>query len=591
MQNVPGIALEQNQDQTKAIHYSPIKKGEQAMLFADLFEKHSSRVDSELATAPLSSTEQMLDAAPVSTDAKEPQTSISGAQAPVSEPKEEPSSHDKEERMTKEDLDEVKDDLKEYGMSEEEIAELEDRVESEDGLTWGQFASVVANKMADMRKVELSDDQKAKLNTFFGKFGFTRKESARLISQLENGDQAKVMRALQAKIDAMPQNKNLMIRKEEVEAFSAAMNFSKEFTSKIKAAFGKNSLAKDVKEAFTQIRQELVEMDAKDEKLVMAVGKTFAKAMGKQVKDTTIASDIKAAVDLKPRVGEDQPKSQLREDMKEALNTRREAMSALQGKKVEERQVVPEKTATEKDVFGNEVSAKVEAKKVASAKPEAQPSFAEREQAKHDSDETWNNFFGKMSDDSGQGNLAGKIQAKAEGAEFSLKTGLSEAAAKTQPQAWEKVSAPKVMKQVETAFLKTLKNGAKQLTIQLTPEKMGKLNVMLQVNGKEVNAVIKAENSETARMIADNLDVIKSSLENQGLKVEKLEVQAGLTGGQDDRNLFNQQQHNLSRDREAMAAMRSHMKAMRGENAEVAQDVQSTVRQAIHADQGLYIIA
>lgn len=566
MQNIPGIALEKAQEQLKTVRISSVKKDEQQQLFADLFDQHSSKVEKELALSPVETKDKMLDTAPVASNEKESTANATNIEAPPKEETpEEDAMHGREERMTKEEFEEVRDDLEEYGMSEEEIAELEERVESEEGLTWGQFVSVVAHKMSDMKKVSLTDQQKNELNSFFAKFGFTSKQSAKLIGQLENGEHDKVMQALQAKLDAMPQNKNLMIRKGEIEAFSAAMNFSKEFTSKLKEMFGQNTLGKDVKEAFTMIRQELAQMDAKDEKLVMAVGKTFAAAMGKQVKESTAAKDIKEAVDLKPRVGEEDAKAQLKEDFKEAVSDRKDAMTDAQSKKTDQK-AVPQKSETDPD--------------------------AAEQQAENDTDESWNNFFGKLKDDSGQG-TDNPLLFKPKTTDQTTKTGLAEAmnVSKDSGKNWEKVSAPKVMRQVDDAFIKTLSNGTKQLTVQLTPENLGKLNIMLQVNGKEVNAVIRAESADAAKIIAENIDQIKSSLENQGLKVEKLEVQTGMTGGQGDRNWFGQEEHNLAREREVMTAMRNHMKAMRGENAEVAQDVQSRVRQAIHADHGLYVIA
>ena len=159
-------------------------------------------------------------------------------------------------------------DLEEYGLSEAEISEIEEEINSEEGMTWGQFVSHVADKMDSMREVELSDEQKDNLDTFFAKFGFSPQESAKLISQLENGEHAKVMAAMKAKLDNMPDGKQMLLTSDEVEAFSAAMNFSKEFTSQIKEAMGKNTLPKDLKEAFTLIRQEMADMDEKDRDLV-----------------------------------------------------------------------------------------------------------------------------------------------------------------------------------------------------------------------------------------------------------------------------------------------------------------------------------
>ena len=148
------------------------------------------------------------------------------------------------------------------------------------------------------------------------------------------------------------------------------------------------------------------------------------------------------------------------------------------------------------------------------------------------------------------------------------------------------------MKQVDDAVLRTLNSGAKQLTLQLSPENLGKLSIVLQVSGKEVGATIRAESADAAKVIADNLDIIKSSLEAQGLKVEKLDVQTGLTGNQDYRDWYGENEHNLARDREAVIAMRNHMKQMREENGDIlGQDMQLVRDRAMLADNGLHLIA
>lgn len=578
MQNIPGIKLESTVDQFKeAVGNASVRKGDDHALFAELFDKHSNMVEKELALTPVSTREEMLDTAPVKAESKpQPKGPITKQEtkAPVREDKPTKEMPAKDERMTQEDLDEVRDDLEAYGMTEEEITAIEEEINSEEGLTWGQFVARLAEKMAELRKVDLSDDQKDKLGSFFAKLGFTEKESADLISRLENGEQADVMKELQARIEALPESKNLLITKDEVEAFSAAMNFSREFTAKIKEAFAKNVLPKDVKEAFTLMQQEMADMDEKDRELVRAVGKAVAQAMDRNVKESTVAKEVEAAVDLKPRVAEDKPRvetrhelkeevrQEVKEDVREALDTRRDAM-AESGARASDKKVMPEKA-------------------------KAEMNMADQHSNKESENETWNNFFSKLKDDSQQ--VRTQLQAKADAAQ-ALKADTSDIAARARTQAWEKVSAPKVMRQVENAVLQNLGNGTKRLTLQLTPENLGKLSVMLQVQGKEVNATIRAESPEAARVIMDNIDTIRKSLETQGLKVEKLDVQAGLADTKGDQNWFGNEQHNMARDREAIAHMRSHLKAMREGKGVLAQDVQSIRESAIRAEQGLYVIA
>ena len=471
MQNVPGIALEKTNSQPKTV--SPtVKTDQQGALFADLFNQHANLVESELALSPVSTTEKMLETAP-QVDTPKQTVNAAGTEVPVKDD-EETTVHDLDKRMSEEEFEEVRDDLEEYGLSAEEIADIEEKVKSEEGLTWGQFSAVVANKLADARTMELTDAQKDKLNGFFGKFGFTLKESEELTKQLADGNLDKVMNALREKIEAMPQNKQILFEKGEIEAFSAAMSFSKEFTSRIKELLGSNTLSKDVKEAFTMIRQELANLDKKDQELVRAVGQVFAKSMGDNSKESSAARQIKEAIDLKPRVAEENTKVETTKDFTQAVETHKDALSSTNTKK-SAATALPEKAEVKTD---------------ADTADQYQDS---------DSEGNWNNFLGTVSED-GSGSGKGQMDSKSGNAETGLKSGLTEAQARDKAKAWEKISAPKVMKQVETALLKNLGNNTKQLTLQLTPENLGKLSIVLQVHGKEVNAVIRAENPEAAKI-------------------------------------------------------------------------------------------
>lgn len=589
MQNIPGTAAEAASEAAKLVQLATRSKGasqsaladakdEKSTRFADLFNEHTEMVEDELSMSPVTSEQQMLDSAPGIREDEEEETTTNaaGTKAPKVDPETEEKGEEKnlESRMTSEDLDGVRDDLKEYGMSDEEIAAIEDRVNSEEGMTWGQFVSTVAKKIAAARETDLSDEKKASLAAFFGKLGFTEKESAKLIGQLEKGQFGKVLDQMEAKIAAMPEDQQTLFTKDEVEAFVSSMGLSKEFVTQVQELFSTNTLPKDMKQAFTQIRQELAGLDRKDQKLVKAVGKAFASIMGDAHKATSAALQVDQAVDLKPRVAEEKPDTHVREELAQAFRERKDAQS----------------DNTVRRQAQQSAADKVEIKADAAAQDRNADTDLDPE-AEHD--RKWNNFFDKVREDGTQSKES-SAKVKTEAATSSTKTVLSQQASanNASAKAWEKVSAPKVMKQVDQAVLKTLQNGAKQLTLQLTPENLGKLSIVLSVHGKEVSATIRAENSDAHKIITDHLHIIKQSLESQGLKVDKLDVQAGLADNQNFNNWFGESEHNLSREREAMIAMRNHMRSMRSQDAgTMARDVQSVGERVITSDQGLHLIA
>jgi len=140
-------------------------------------------------------------------------------------------------------------------------------------------------------------------------------------------------------------------------------------------------------------------------------------------------------------------------------------------------------------------------------------------------------------------------------------------------------------------MLKDLGQGRKQMTIQLDPENLGKAQIILQLKGKEISALIQVEDAQTAAMLSSNMESLKKTLEDQGLTVQNLEVQAGLTSRQDQQAAFNADQHNQAQERQELSRMISQLRMLRGEGGDMAPDMQNVHMQAILADQGLHIIA
>jgi flagellar hook-length control protein FliK len=146
----------------------------------------------------------------------------------------------------------------------------------------------------------------------------------------------------------------------------------------------------------------------------------------------------------------------------------------------------------------------------------------------------WNNFWDKV-------NVKNTtVKNTAEGAGTTLKdigtdtrpvVGQALAATATEAAARKVIdSAPApqrtVLQQVYSGLLQNMGQGRQQLTLQLNPPELGSLTVRLKVFGKEVHAVLRAENQETRQILTENLPLLRQSLEMQGLKVSRLEVQS-----------------------------------------------------------------
>lgn len=152
--------------------------------------------------------------------------------------------------------------------------------------------------------------------------------------------------------------------------------------------------------------------------------------------------------------------------------------------------------------------------------------------------------------------------------------------------------------QIEQAVLTAHKNGAQRLEVALTPDNLGTITVVLTTRHGEVSALIQPEKAETAALITQQTEQIKAQLENQGFKVEKVDVQTQLTD-QQGQNWQGADQHNASRDLAARAAEMERLRRLgRGIGssqgdvaATLAHDMHLQARPAMVAGQGLHLIA
>jgi flagellar hook-length control protein FliK len=142
-----------------------------------------------------------------------------------------------------------------------------------------------------------------------------------------------------------------------------------------------------------------------------------------------------------------------------------------------------------------------------------------------------------------------------------------------------------IFSQVENGFLQQAGNGGRQLTLQLNPQELGRITLILSVNQGEVKASIRAENGETAAVLTEQMAELKASLEAQGLKVRELDVQT-----QTQNNEFSGQwtrEHNLMQDARERARM-MRLSHLRRETEAAARTIPGT---GAAEETGLHIVA
>lgn len=140
-----------------------------------------------------------------------------------------------------------------------------------------------------------------------------------------------------------------------------------------------------------------------------------------------------------------------------------------------------------------------------------------------------------------------------------------------------------VAQQVEQGMLSTVKGGGTRLDLQLNPQELGSITVSLSVRNGEVSAVIRSEKSETNDMISRQVDAIRMNLEQQGLKVDKLEVRQETRQEQNSASWQDFSQHNSRQEEDARREELSRLKNLATvRNSSLNLDI-STLEQPVHS--------
>jgi hypothetical protein len=106
-----------------------------------------------------------------------------------------------------------------------------------------------------------------------------------------------------------------------------------------------------------------------------------------------------------------------------------------------------------------------------------------------------------------------------------------------------------VMDQVGRQILNSLKSGSNEVKLQLKPPSLGRLKLTIENSGDGFKVRIFTEQRATKEMLLSHAGEIKSSLADQGLRIEKIDVQISnnfdqsMTNARQESNKFYDQRH------------------------------------------------
>ncbi|MFW6386414.1 MAG: flagellar hook-length control protein FliK [Bacillota bacterium] len=84
---------------------------------------------------------------------------------------------------------------------------------------------------------------------------------------------------------------------------------------------------------------------------------------------------------------------------------------------------------------------------------------------------------------------------------------------------------PDIIRQITRQISRNHTSGVKKLRIQLQPESLGKVDLEMGMRDGEIQVRLLVDNSEVRNYLEQNLQGLKNSLSNQGLQVERLDIE------------------------------------------------------------------
>lgn len=148
------------------------------------------------------------------------------------------------------------------------------------------------------------------------------------------------------------------------------------------------------------------------------------------------------------------------------------------------------------------------------------------------------------------GNPDTSVETRGTGVAQNIFANLAQAVAKTQSASYSGMQAMDIVTQIVEEIKTLVKGNTTSMELQLHPESLGRVQIQLVAREGAITAQISAQTEAARHAIESQLSTLKESFQNQGLKVEAVEVTLQPQG-------FNmQQQQNFEGQQQSSKAKR-----------------------------------
>jgi flagellar hook-length control protein FliK len=493
--------------------------------------------------------------------------------------------------FTQQELRELRDKLLGEGLAPETLSQLEQLASHPYGATLGQMLALMRNGVLSGRTA-LSQQDRLNLRNFADAFDASGETGKKALSLLENGQASDAWKVLKNALNGL-NGEVFTLRADDAAALGKAFGLSADAAGKILAQFGSAGELELTPELFgtlmVPLEDELRSREGQSNKLGRALAAHLQPLIDKARRRAESESQAAGGADRKSRQSEilirDKVMSRFNESMAKAENGEETRDIPHDGKKAETD--APEGKIREASAYGEEKDARGDAK----GSSRGERDGGGREQSRKRSVLPESALSRIEAREARPGPSAGANAAFA----FAPPEG-ARADAAPQPNQAGASSAfqQSAFQQIERGFLSRAGDGSQRLELQLNPAELGSVTLILTSGkGGEIAAVIRAEKSETAELVSRHLEVMRVNLEEQGLKVDKLEVHSGLVND-GDRQWQGMDRHNAGREERESREVLERLRRLgrQGGNGESReQDMQALSRAGEHSGYGMHLVA
>ena len=457
--------------------------------------------------------------------------------------------------------------LKKKGVKDSALEGIEELLASGQTLTLGSIIGALSQR--GRKGAELTEDEIQDIGGVLRKMQFTQEESDEIIAMMQNGHGFAALRAINDKLGKLGADETFSMDMKELRALARGLDVSegamKKIATLMNGADSAEVTGKGLESLLGPIAEELAQGRSEKEKM---------------------ARELKDAIDIALR------DKKMREATDPVADTR--------GSKKTER---AETRMRDDLMYKNKNILSPEEEEAAFLQEQADNAFADQQQDKRerstrehavaaDSQKTVPaKTSGEATNSSSKNDAASTLFNRIDAAAGMTAPAPSSSVAPQQNVGSANYNRQEIFSQVEQGMLKQLVDGSKQMTLRLDPGELGQVTLLLTVKSGEVRALIRTENAETTAALSDQMNQLRATLEEQGLKVAQLDVETQLPKDTTQDNFSGMDQFNQQQEMREQARFLRLAKLRKESGESLAQDVQSMKAEEEISPNGLHIIA